>query len=150
MMNSLDTEVRLAVEAAQGKQALDISVLDLRGSAAFADYFLLCSGSSTPQMQAIGDAVEEQLHRHGRRVAHREGRGGAEWMLLDYGFLIVHIFSERARQYYDLERLWRTAERIDINASEGSDDGPRSEGKSAPRSRSQGGSQAEPEGNAAQ
>jgi ribosome-associated protein len=116
-MNALDKDVRLAVEAAQDKQALDISVLNLWGSAAFADYFLLCSAGSTPQMQAISDGVEERLHRAGRRVAHREGRGSAEWMLLDYGFLIVHIFSERARQYYDLERLWRNAERIDINAA---------------------------------
>jgi ribosome-associated protein len=113
-MNALDKDVQLAVEAAQDKQALDISVLNLRGSAAFSDYFLLCSGSSAPQMKAISDAVEERLHRAGRRVAHREGRGSAEWMLLDYGFLIVHIFSERARQYYDLERLWRNAERVDI------------------------------------
>jgi ribosome-associated protein len=115
MPNSLDSDVRLAVEAAQDKQALDISVLNLRGSAAFADYFVLCSGSSAPQIHAIAEAIEERLHRHGRRVAHREGKAGAEWMLLDYGFLIVHIFSERAREYYDLERLWRNAERININ-----------------------------------
>ena len=115
MPNSLDSDVRLAVEAAQDKQALDISVLNLRGSAAFADYFVLCSGGSAPQIHAIAEAIEERLHRHGRRVSHREGKAGAEWMLLDYGFLIVHIFSERARQYYDLERLWRNAERIDIN-----------------------------------
>jgi ribosome-associated protein len=140
-MNSLDADVRLAVEAAQDKQALDICVLNLRGSGAFADYFLLCSGSSGPQIQAIGEAVEERLHRHGRRVAHREGRAGAEWYLLDYGFLIVHIFSERARQYYDLERLWRNAERLDVHESGAA---PRGE------SRALGGARAEPEGNAAQ
>ncbi len=145
-MNALDKDVRLAVEAAQDKQALDISVLNLRGSAAFADYFLLCSAGSTPQMQAISDGVEERLHRAGRRVAHREGRGSAEWMLLDYGFLIVHIFSERARQYYDLERLWRNAERIDIGS-----DGPRdsdSHADGAPRTLDA--SHPSPEGNAAQ
>jgi ribosome-associated protein len=147
-MNLLDADVQLAVEAAQDKQALDICVLNLRGSGAFADYFVLCSGSSTPQIQAIGEAVEERLHRNGRRVAHREGRGGAEWYLLDYGFLIVHIFSERARLYYDLERLWRNAERIEVAAN-----GDR---QAEQRSRSQsgatalGGSQAEPEGSAAQ
>jgi ribosome-associated protein len=145
-MNALDKDVRLAVEAAQDKQALDISVLNLRGSAAFADYFLLCSGSSAPQMQAISDAVEERLHRAGRRVAHREGRGSAEWMLLDYGFLIVHIFSERARQYYDLERLWRNAERIDI----GSDARPEADSRSDPSPRALDNSHAGPEDNAAQ
>ena len=112
--NSLDLEIRLAVEAAQDKQALDISVLNLRGSGAFADYFLLCSGSSQPQIQAIGEAIEEKLGRQGRRVAHREGKSSAEWVLLDYGYFVVHIFSERARHYYDLERLWRNAERVDF------------------------------------
>jgi ribosome-associated protein len=113
--NSLDPEIRLAVEAAQDKQALDISVLNLSGTGAFADYFLLCSGSSQPQIQAIREAIEEKLDRRGRRVAHREGKSSAEWVLLDYGYFIVHIFSERARQYYNLERLWRSAERVDFN-----------------------------------
>jgi ribosome-associated protein len=144
-INSLDNDVRLAVEAAQDKQALDITVLNLGGSGAFADYFVLCSGSSGPQIQAIGEAVEERLHRNGRQVTHREGRGGGEWYLLDYGFLVVHIFSERARQYYDLERLWRNAERIDVK-----EDTPTEQrtGRDA-RARSLGGSHAEPEGNAA-
>jgi len=144
-MNAIDKDVRLAVEAAQDKQALDIAVLNLRGSAAFADYFLLCSGSSTPQMQAIGDAIEERLHRAGRRVAHREGRGGAEWMLLDYGFLIVHIFSERARQYYDLERLWRNAERIDIDSAGAGE----TDSRASANPRALGGSHPGSEGNAA-
>jgi ribosome-associated protein len=65
-------------------------------------------------MQAIGDEVDEQLGRRGVRPEHREGRGSADWMLLDYGFFVVHVFSEAARQYYDLERLWRTTERIEI------------------------------------
>jgi ribosome-associated protein len=148
-MNSLDADVRLAVEAAQDKQALDVCVLNLRGSGAFADYFILCSGSSGPQIQAIGEAVEERLHRNGRQVAHREGRAGAEWYLLDYGFLIVHIFSERARLYYDLERLWRNAERIEVGGANGSRDAEqRSTSRSGPRSLD--GAQAEPEGNAAQ
>jgi ribosome-associated protein len=113
--NSLDPEIGWAVEAAQDKQALDISVLNLTGTGAFADYFLVCSGSSQPQIQAIGEAIADRLERHGHRVAHREGRSSAEWVLLDFGFFVVHIFSERARQYYDLERLWRNAERIDFH-----------------------------------
>jgi ribosome-associated protein len=112
--DSLPKEVRWAVEAAQDKQALDISVLDLSGTGAFADYFLVCSGSSAPQLQAITRAIEEKIDKSGRSVEHREGRGSADWMLLDYGFFVVHVFSEAARQYYDLERLWRTTERIEI------------------------------------
>ncbi|MGB8524034.1 MAG: ribosome silencing factor [Candidatus Acidiferrales bacterium] len=115
-LNSLRPEIRSAVEAAQDKQAVDITVLNLSGAGAFAEYFLLCSGQSQPQIQAIGEAIEEKLHRQGRRVAHREGKSNAEWVLLDYGDFVVHIFSERARQYYDLERLWRSVERITFPA----------------------------------
>jgi ribosome-associated protein len=116
-LDSLRQEVRWAVEAAQEKQAVDISVLKLAGAGAFAEYFLLCSGRSQPQIKAISDAIEERLDRGGARLAHREGKpGSAEWVLLDYGDFIVHVFSERARQYYDLERLWRSAERIDFPA----------------------------------
>jgi ribosome-associated protein len=115
-LNPLRPEIRSAVEAAQDKQAVDITVLNLSGAGAFAEYFLLCSGQSQPQIQAIGEAIEEKLHRQGRRVAHREGKSSAEWVLLDYGDFVVHIFSERARQYYDLERLWRAAERMTFPA----------------------------------
>lgn len=115
-LESLRPEVRWAVEAAQDKQAVDITVLKLSG--AFAEYFLLCSGQSTPQIKAISDAVEERLDRQRVRLAHREGKSGAEWVLLDYSSFVVHIFSERARQYYDLERLWRAAERVDFPAPE--------------------------------
>jgi ribosome-associated protein len=115
-LENLHPEVRWAVEAAQEKQASDITVLKLNG--AFAEYFLLTSGSSHPQIQAIGEAIEERLRREGVRLPHWEGKAGAEWVLLDYGYWVVHIFSERARQFYDLERLWRTAERMDFPASE--------------------------------
>ncbi|MGA9885081.1 MAG: ribosome silencing factor [Candidatus Acidiferrales bacterium] len=110
----LQPEVRAAVEAAQDKQASDITVLNLSSASAFADYFLLCSGQSSPQLHAIAEAIEECLHRHGRRLAHREGKTGAEWVLLDYGSIVIHIFGEGARRYYDLERLWRNAERLDV------------------------------------
>jgi ribosome-associated protein len=114
---TLRPELRWAVEAAQEKQAVDITVLKLSASVAFAEYFLLCSGQSHPQLRAIADAIEERLDRNGVRVAHCEGKTGAEWMLLDYGRFVVHIFSERAREYYDLERLWRTAERWDASSN---------------------------------
>jgi ribosome-associated protein len=110
----LQPEVREAVEAAQDKQASNITVLRLAGAVAFADYFILCSGQSAPQLHAIGEAIEERLDRMGKRLLHREGKSGAEWVLLDYGLIVVHIFGEGARRYYDLERLWRNAERLDV------------------------------------
>ena len=125
-LETLRPEIRWAVEAAQDKQAVDVTVLKLAGAVAFAEYFLVCSGSSQPQIKAIGEAIEERLDRGGRHLAHREGKSGAEWVLLDYGDFIVHIFSERARQYYDLERLWRNAERFDISAP-GRPPGPHAE-----------------------
>jgi ribosome-associated protein len=117
-LSSLRPEIRLAVEAAQDKQAESLTVLKLPGTGAFAEYFLLCSGQSQPQLRAIGEAVEERLERAGYKLSHREGKAGsAEWLLLDYGRFIVHVFSERAREYYDLERLWRHAERLDLSES---------------------------------
>jgi len=112
--DTLRPEIRWAVEAAQDKQAVDITVLKLSG--AFADYFVLASGRSQPQIKAISEAIERRLDDQGVRLMHREGKAGAEWVLLDYADFVVHIFSERARHYYDLERLWRTAERIDFPA----------------------------------
>ncbi|MFZ0736389.1 MAG: ribosome silencing factor [Candidatus Acidiferrales bacterium] len=113
-LQTLRPELRWAIEAAQDKKAQHVTVLDLEGLGAFSEYFLLCSGESTPQLEAITDAIEERLAQHGRRPEHREGRPGAEWVLLDYGRFVVHVFSERARLYYDLERLWRAGPRIDI------------------------------------
>jgi ribosome-associated protein len=103
-----------AVQAARDKKALDLVLLDLRARVAFTDYFLLCTGTSTRQVQAIADAVEEQLGRMGFAPVHVEGYESAEWVLIDCLDFVVHIFSERARAYYDLERLWRSARRIPI------------------------------------
>lgn len=107
---SLPQGVRLAVQAAQGKKAGSITVLNLIGHAAFTDYFVICTGYSTPQIQAIGNEIEEVLYREMKRSPeHREGYRSAEWALLDFGGFIVHVFGEQARRYYDLERLWRSA-----------------------------------------
>jgi ribosome-associated protein len=110
-------ELLSAIEAAQNKKAEAITLLDLTGLGAFTDYFLLCTGYSTPQVEAISDAIEEALKARGLRPLHREGRSGAEWLLLDYGGFIVHVFTERLRHFYDLERLWRVARRIDFEES---------------------------------
>ena len=113
-VDSLRPEVRRAVEAAQDKKAASVTVLDLSGLAAFTDYFVLCSGFSNRQVQAISDEIEERLAGAGLRPAHREGYATAEWILLDFRGFIVHIFTETARRFYDLERLWRPARRIEF------------------------------------
>jgi ribosome-associated protein len=111
---TLRPELRLAIEAAQNKKAGSVTLLDLSGLGAFTEWFLVCTGFSTRQVAAIGDEIEEQLHGLGLRLEHREGNGESEWMLLDYGRFLVHIFTDRARHFYDLERLWRAARRIEI------------------------------------
>ena len=82
-------------------------------SGAFTDYFVMCSGTNPRQIQAIADAVDERLEALGLRVTHAEGYKQAEWVLLDYVDFVVHIFSEKARQFYDLERLWKSAKRLE-------------------------------------
>lgn len=112
----MTAELREAVKAAQGRKALDLGLLDLKGHCSFTDYFLICTATSTRHSQAICDAVVEQLRREGARPAHIEGYQQAEWILLDYLNFVVHIFSERARRFYDLERLWKVAAREPIPA----------------------------------
>jgi ribosome-associated protein len=115
--NPIPPHVRAAIDAAQEKQAEDVILLDLAGLGAFTDYFLVCTGFSTPQLEAICDEIEERLKRAGTRCLHREGKAGNDWMLLDFGSLIVHVFTERARHFYDLERLWRAARRVEFGES---------------------------------
>ncbi len=107
-----------AVRAAQDRKALDLNVLNLAGICSFTDYFLLCSGTSTRHTQAICDAIFEKLEEHGVNPAHVEGYSQAEWILIDYLDFVVHIFSEHARRFYDLERLWKTARREPITVDE--------------------------------
>ncbi len=114
-LESLPQGVRLAVEAAKEKKAAGITVLDLSGASAFTEFFVICTGFSTPQVQAICTEVEEQLYKNlGRSPEHREGQRSAEWALLDFGGFVVHVFGEQARRYYDLERLWRSAPKLEI------------------------------------
>ena len=115
--NPIPPYVRAAIDAAQEKQAEDVILLDLAGLGAFTDYFLVCTGFSAPQLEAICDEIEERLKRAGARCLHREGKAGNDWMLLDFGSLIVHVFTERARHFYDLERLWRAARRVEFGES---------------------------------
>src|SRR6266478_2823720 len=110
----LQRQVTEAISACQEKKAEEITVLELeKDSGAFTDYFVVCSGTNPRQIQAIADAVDERLEALGMRPAHTEGYKQAEWVLLDYVDFVVHIFSETARHYYDLERLWKSATKLE-------------------------------------
>lgn len=111
--------LRDAVRAAQDRKALELDVLNLQGICSFADFFLICSGTSTRHTQAICDAILERLKHSGISPTHVEGYSQAEWILLDYLNFVVHIFSERARRFYDLERLWKTASRVPVPEEHG-------------------------------
>jgi ribosome-associated protein len=103
-----------AVEAAESKKALDVRVFDLREITSFCDYFVIASGTNPKQVQAIAEEVDVALRKVGERANSVEGFDNAEWILADYGDFIVHVFSEKARAFYDLERLWRAAREIPI------------------------------------
>jgi len=112
--DDLKHQVSEALLACQDKQAENVAILELeKDSGAFTDYFVMCSGTNPRQIQAIADAVDERLEALGLRVTHAEGYKQAEWVLLDYVDFVVHIFSEKARQFYDLERLWKSAKRLE-------------------------------------
>jgi ribosome-associated protein len=113
--NETRSEVAIAVRACEEKKATDISVLQLDAQASgFTDYFVLCSGANPRQVQAIADEVDQKLSAAGIEPKHIEGKTQAEWVLMDYVDFVVHIFSESARKFYDLERLWKTATRIQL------------------------------------
>jgi ribosome-associated protein len=110
----LSGDIMRAARAVLEKQASDIVVLDLRGTPAFTDFFLLCSGNNQRQVQAIADAVEESLRAVKVRPAHIEGYDRAGWVLMDFFTFVVHIFTPQTRAFYSLERLWGDAERHQI------------------------------------
>ncbi len=110
----LDESVVAALRAADDKKALDLVVLDVREVASFTDYFVIAAGANARQVQAIADGVQEKLKESGRRPARVEGYRNAEWVLLDYGDFVFHVFEEKARRFYDLERLWRDAARVPL------------------------------------
>ena len=112
--NNLKQQVTHAIGACVEKKAEDVAILEMeKGSGAFTDYFVVCSGTNPRQIQAISDEVEQRLDKVGLRPAHVEGYKQAEWVLLDYVDFVVHVFSQKARQYYDLERLWKAARRLE-------------------------------------
>lgn len=105
----------IAVRAAESKKASDMIVLDLTGITSFADYFVICTGANQRQVQAIADEVGQRLKKEARELPiSLEGYDQAEWVLADYGDLLVHVFSPKSREYYGLERLWRNAKHVEI------------------------------------
>ena len=111
--SDLKKQVAAAIQACLEKKAEELSILEMeKGSGAFTDYFVLCSGSNPRQVQAIADEVELRLKQAGVRPTHVEGYKQAEWVLVDYVDFVVHVFSEKARKFYDLERLWKSAKRL--------------------------------------
>jgi ribosome-associated protein len=112
--NDLKQQVSEAIAACQDKKAEELKILELeKGSGAFTDYFVICSGTNPRQIQAISDEVELRLKKSGLRPNQVEGYRQAEWVLLDYVDFVVHVFSEKSRKFYELERLWKSAKQIE-------------------------------------
>lgn len=120
-MDGLSAQEKAVVstQAAADKKALDLVLLDMREVSSITDYFLICSAGSNRQVQAIADAIDEQLGKRGVASLSVEGYREGRWILMDYGDVIVHVFSEEKREFYDLERLWANAPKIDVMGEEG-------------------------------
>ena len=107
-------DVRAAVDAALDRKATRVTLMDLRGAGAFTDFFVICTGANTRQVQAIADAVQAALAKKGSKPALVEGADRAEWVLVDYFDFVFHIFTPATREFYGLERLWGDAEKVDV------------------------------------
>lgn len=108
--------VRIACKALDDKKAKDIKIIDIHEVSVIADYFVIASGSNLNQVQAMVDNVEEQLGRAGYEPKQVEGTRGSNWILMDYGDLIIHVFDEENRLFYDLERIWRDGKVLEMDA----------------------------------
>ena len=111
----LSSELNCAVEAALDKKAQDLIVIDVAEVCSFTDNFIICTGTSSRHNQTIADGIEEQLRQKEVRSLHIEGRTEGEWILMDYFDFVIHIFTARTREFYDLERLWRAGRRRNLN-----------------------------------
>jgi len=130
--NELKSQISAAIQACPDKKAEELSILEMeKGSGAFTDYFVLCSGTNQRQVQAIADEVELRLKSAGLRQTHTEGYSQAEWVLIDYVDFVVHVFSEKARKFYDLERLWKSAKRLEPSDLKAAPKGRRAAAKPA-------------------
>jgi len=135
--SDLKKQVSAAIQACLDKKAEELSILEMeKGSGAFTDYFVLCSGTNPRQVQAISDEVEIRLKGAGLHPTHVEGYKQAEWVLIDYVDFVVHVFSEKARKFYDLERLWKSARKLQASDLKAAAKKQKSEvGRSAPKKR---------------
>ncbi len=107
--------VGVAVKALDSRRGRDIKVLYTGDQTTLADYFVICNGTSNTQVRALADAVEEAMTRNGEEPHHVEGHRGGQWTLLDYSSVVVHVFTEEAREFYNLERLWSDAAPVDVS-----------------------------------
>jgi len=108
----IDMLARVAVDVAADKKAFDILLLNIQEVSSIADYFVICSGNNSRQLQSIADAIDEELGKKGGRLLYREGVADTGWMLLDFGDIIVHIFDPKEREYYRIEQLWSDAKTV--------------------------------------
>ena len=115
MMTSFESAIALA-RALDGKKGIDIKVLHTEQLTTLADYFVICSATSSTQIKALSDACEKVMDEAGEPAHHVEGHRGGTWVLLDFSNVVVHVFTDEARKFYDLERLWGDAEQVDISA----------------------------------
>ena len=120
-MNQSKEMTKLAIAALEDKKANDVRVIDIAGVSVIADYFVIASGSNTNQVQAMADSVREALGRVGHEPRQVEGYGSANWILMDYQDIIVHIFSDESRTFYDLERIWRDGKEVSVGEFETED-----------------------------
>ena len=107
--------VGVAVKALDSKKGKDIRVLHTGDQTTLADYFIICNGTSNTQVKALADAVEEAMSKNGEEPHHVEGHRGGQWTLLDYSSVVIHVFTEEAREFYSLERLWSDAAPVDVS-----------------------------------
>lgn len=112
-MNQAKEMARLAVEALEDKKAVDVRILNIEEISTLADYFIIASGNNRNQVQAMADNVEETLGRAGHQAKQIEGYQNANWILLDYGDVVIHLFDEENRLFYDLERIWRDGHEVE-------------------------------------
>ncbi|MCP4105316.1 MAG: ribosome silencing factor [Desulfobacteraceae bacterium] len=116
MTNEYDQDLDLYVNAVLGKKVFSVTVLDVRELTSIADVFIICSGRSNRQVSAITDYIVAELKEHGKRPLNTEGAREGHWALIDYGHVIIHVFYEPVREFYDLEGLWTDAKRIKTGA----------------------------------
>ena len=114
MLNAKEI-IAVAVKALSDKKGRDLKVLDTAGQTTLAEYFIICSGTSNTQVRALAEAAEEALSKAGEEPHHIEGHRGGLWTLLDYSAVVIHVFTEEGREFYDLERLWSDAAAVDVS-----------------------------------